>query len=108
MANLFTRIFDKIFGPNEPPTPLTPAQLAAGERFLFEIFAQQKVKAWEPVGAVMFSPRLRRSRPEAMYMDQAMTMLFENGWVETHNVRYLVMTDAGFARMLALGLKPKE
>lgn len=107
MANLFKILIDKVFGPDpEPAPPLSPEELAAAERYLFEIFAQQKARAWDPVGAVMFSPRLRRSRPEAMHMEQAMSSLFEKGWVETQNVRYLVMTDAGYARMLALGIEP--
>lgn len=109
MANLFKRIIDAIFGPDpEPPPPLTPEQFAAVERFLFEIFAQQRARAGDPVGAVLFSPRLRRRRPEAIHMDQGMTVLFENGWVETHNVRFLIMTEAGYARMQALGIKYEE
>jgi hypothetical protein len=109
MANPFKIIIDKIFGPDpEPPPPLTPEEFAAAERFLFEIFAQQNAKAGDPVGAVMFSPRLRRRRPEAIHMDQAMTALFENGWIETQNVRFLVLTEAGYARMQVLGLAIKD
>ena len=105
MINPFKIIIDKIFGPDpEPQPPLSPEELAAAERFLFEIFAQQKADAWKPVGTVLFSPRLRRSNPQVYNMDRAMTSLLEKGWVETQHIRYLVLTDAGYAHMQTLNL----
>ncbi|MBV8046926.1 MAG: hypothetical protein JO171_07225 [Paludibacterium sp.] len=109
MASLFKRIIDKIFGPDpEPPPPLSAAELAAAERFLLNIFAQQNAKAGQPVGAVLFSPRLRRLSPEVDHMEQGMTSLFEKGWVETYKARFLVLTDAGYERMKFLGLEKTQ
>ncbi|TDR72031.1 hypothetical protein [Paludibacterium purpuratum] len=106
MASLFKRLVDKVFGPDpEPPPPLSEQELAAVERFLFEIFVQQKAKAGMPVGAVLFSPRLRRLSPLVQHMEQGMSSLFEKGWVETHNARFLVLTDAGYERLKFLGLE---
>jgi len=109
MANIFKMLIDKVFGPDpEPPEPLSPEVMAAAEHFLFEIFAQQKAVAWKPVGAVLFSPRLRRRHPQVYNMDQAMDSMFRKGWIETKNVRFLVLTDAGYAQMLALGIHPEK
>jgi hypothetical protein len=109
MANFFKNLLDKIFGPDpEPEPPLSPEDMAAAEYFMFEIFAQQKATAWKPVGSVLFSPRLRRRNPLAHHMGQAMDSMFSKGWVETKNVRFLVMTDSGYAQMLALGIKPAQ
>ena len=109
MANLFKRLADKIFGPDpEPAPPQTPEQLARAEHFIFEIFAQQKATAWRPVGTVLFSPRLRRNSGIAHHMDDAMTSMLAKGWVETKNVRFLVLTDSGYAQMQALGIHPEK
>jgi hypothetical protein len=109
MASLFKRIVDKLFGPDpEPQPPLSAEELASTERYLLEIFAQQNAKAWQPVGAVLFSPRLRRLNPHVIHMEQGMTSLFEKGWVETHNARFLVLTDAGYERLKFLGLAKDE
>ncbi|BEV71330.1 MULTISPECIES: hypothetical protein [unclassified Paludibacterium] len=106
MRALLKRLSDRIFGPDPEPLPtLSPEELAAAEHFLFEIFAQQNAKAWQPVGAVMFSPRLRRLSPQVQHMEQAMSSLFEKGWIETHNARFLVLTDAGYERLRFLGLE---
>lgn len=109
MASLFKRLVDKLFGPDpEPLPPLSPEELAAAERFLFEIFAQQHATAGKPIGAVLFSPRLRRLSPQVVNMEQAMTSLLEKGWVETHNARFLVLTDAGYQRLQFLGLADEK
>jgi hypothetical protein len=109
MANVFSKLIDAIFGPaGEPEPPLTPEEQAGIERFIFEIFAQHKAKAWTPVGTIAFSPRLRRRSGNAHLMDRGMSYMLAQGLVETHNVRNLVLTDAGYARMQSLGIKAPE
>lgn len=106
MIQLLQKLLERVFGADEPQPELSPEDLAAAEHYVFEIFAQQKAHAWQPVGAVLFSPRLRRTHPQAPHLDQGLSSLFAKGWVETHNVRFLVLTDAGYQRMLTLGIRP--